>query len=187
MARKARIVYTNRPWEATGICSGCRLCELWCSVEHNQTFNPVRSRIRVVEIQTGIDVPVTCQQCPDPACLKACRFQAIALDEKLHIPLVDEDKCTGCKECLGACPFGIITLDPATHKAIKCDLCGGGEPACVAICPSRVLAALDDEGAAEYNRRRFAALLAGDDELRRLRPGGEEPVPEKLRREVERP
>jgi len=180
MAKRKRIVYTNRPWEATGICSGCKLCELYCSLHHNGAFNPRRARIRVVELGTGIDVPVTCQQCQDPACRAACRFEAIEFDDRLKIVVVNQDKCTGCQDCVGACPYGIITIDPISHKAIKCDLCGGAEPACVAICPSHVLAALDDAAAGEYNRRRFAALLAFDDEAERYRPGGEEPTFKKL-------
>jgi len=180
MAKKKRIVYTNRPWEATGICSGCRLCELWCSVTKNGAFNPRRSRVRVVELGTGIDIPVTCQQCEDPACEASCKFEAVVYNEKLKIVEVDEDKCTGCQACVGACPYGIITIDPATQKAIKGDLCGGEEPVCVAMCPSNVLAALDDLGAAEYNRRRFAAVLAFDDEAQRYMPGGEEPIQKKL-------
>jgi Fe-S-cluster-containing hydrogenase component 2 len=73
MAKKRRIVYTNRPWEATGICSGCRSCELWCSLHHTGAFNPHRARIRMVELGTGVDIPVTCQQCEDPACQKVAR------------------------------------------------------------------------------------------------------------------
>ena len=180
MAKKRRIVYTNRPWEATGLCSGCRLCEMWCSLHHVGAFNPHRSRIRVVEMGTGVDIPVTCQQCEDPACLQACTFEAIRYDEKLKIVVVDEEMCTGCQACVGACPYGIITIDPVTLKAIKCDLCGGEEPACVAICPSRVLGALDAEAASEYNRRRYAAVLGADDELRRFMPGGEEPIMKRL-------
>ncbi len=180
MAKKRRIVYTNRPWEATGICNGCHLCELYCSLHHTESFNPHRARLRVVEMATGIDVPVTCQQCIDPACQAACPVDAIAYDGKLQIVVVDEDRCTGCEACVGACPYGIVEIDPATGKAIKCDLCGGEEPACVAICPSRVLAALDDREVAERNRLRYAALLAMDDELRRPVPGGEEPILKKL-------
>ena len=176
MAKKKRIIYTNRPWEGTGICSGCHSCELWCSLKHHGTFNPHRSRIRVEEIATGIDVPVTCQQCQDPACQAACRFDAIVLDKTLQIVTVDQGKCTGCQACVGACPYGIITMDPMAQKAIKCDLCGGEEPACVAICPSHVLGMLDDTEVAAHHRRRFAALLALDDELQRSRPGGEEPL-----------
>ena len=118
MAKKKRIMYTNRPWEATGICSGCRLCELWCSLSKNGSFNPHRSRIRVVELNTGIDIPITCQQCENPACQTSCRFEALTYDEKLKIVVVDEEKCTGCQACVGACPYGIITIDPATKKAI---------------------------------------------------------------------
>jgi Fe-S-cluster-containing hydrogenase component 2 len=180
MAKKRRIVYTNRPWEATGICSGCRLCELWCSVTKTGGFNPRRSRIRVVELGTGVDIPVTCQQCQNPACQASCQFDAITYDERLKIVVVDEDKCTGCRACVGACPYGIIAIDPATHKAMKCDLCGGEEPVCVRICPSNVLAALDDVETGEMSRRRFAALLASDDEFQRYRPGGEEPTMKKL-------
>ena len=180
MGKKKRIVYTNRPWEATGICSGCRLCELYCSLQHNGAFNPRRSRIRVVELATGIDVPVTCQQCQDPACQAACEFEAIKYDEKLKIVSVNEDKCTGCQACVGACPYGIIAIDPSTKKAIKCDLCGGERPACVDICPSNVLAALDDIETGEYNRRRFAGLLAFGDEVERYAPGGEDPIMKRL-------
>ena len=180
MAKKQRITYTNRPWEATGICSGCKLCELYCSLQHNGMFNPHRSRIKVVEMATGVDIPVTCQQCQNPACQAACRFDAIEYNDKLKIVVVDEEKCTGCQDCVGACPYGIIVMDPVTRKAIKCDLCGGEEPACVAICPSSVLGALDDEAVADYNRTRYAAVLACDDETRRSMAGGEEPIMKKL-------
>jgi len=135
-----------------------------------------------VELGTGVDIPVTCQQCQDPPCQEACRFDAVVLDEKLKIVVVDEDKCTGCRDCIGACPYGIITMDPETEKAIKCDMCGGEEPACVAICPSKVLLALDDVEVSEYNRRRYAALLAFDDETQRFKPGGEDPVMKRLER-----
>lgn len=180
MAKKRRIVYTSRPWEATGICSGCRLCELWCSLEHAGVFNPRRARIRVVEMGTGIEVPVTCQQCQYPACQAACREDAIVFDERLKIVRVDEDKCTGCQACVGACPYGIITIDPVTLKAIKCDLCGGDEPACVTVCPSHVLGALDNIEASEYNRRRYAAVLACGDEMLRCAPSGADPILKKL-------
>lgn len=180
MPSKRRIFYTCRPWEATGVCSGCRLCEFYCSLQHTGAFNPLRSRIRVVEMSTGVDIPVTCQQCQEPACRAACGFEAIVYNEKLKIVLIDAEKCNGCRECVGACPYGIITVDPATQKAIKCDLCQGQEPACVAICPSRVLGALDNLEAAEYNRRRFAALLATQDDHLRSVPVGEDPVMKKL-------
>ncbi len=182
MVEKRRIIYTSRPWEATGLCSGCRLCEFWCSMHNMGVFNPLRARIRVLEMGTGIDIPVTCQQCQDPACQAACAYEAIYSDAKLNIVRVDPDRCTACGECVGACPFGIITLDPVTNVAMKCELCGGDEPACVTVCPSKVLGALTNEQVSEYNRRRYAALLAYDDETHRYKPGGEEPILKKLER-----
>lgn len=182
MVEKRRIIYTSRPWEATGLCSGCRLCEFWCSMNNMGVFNPLRARIRVLEMGTGVDIPVTCQQCQDPACQAACAYGAIYLDSKLNIVRVDPDKCTACGECVGACPFGIITLDPVTNVAIKCELCDGGDPACVTVCPSKVLGALTNEQVSEYNRRRYAALLAYDDETHRYKSGGEEPILKKLER-----
>ncbi|MHB0870588.1 MAG: 4Fe-4S dicluster domain-containing protein [Chloroflexota bacterium] len=182
MAKKSRIVYTSRPWEATGLCSGCRLCELYCSLQHTRAFNPHRARLRIVEVATGVEVPVTCQQCQDPACQAACPSDAIVYDERLKVVVVDEGNCSGCEACVGACPYGIILMDPVAGVAIKCDMCGGEEAACVAVCPSNVLAALDDGGVAEYSRRRYAALLASDDELRRGKPGGEEPILKRLER-----
>jgi Fe-S-cluster-containing hydrogenase component 2 len=150
-------------------------------------FNPKRARVKIVELSTGIDVPVTCQQCQDPPCLAACNFDAITFDENLKIAVVDEEKCTGCRACAGACPYGAITMDPQTKKALKCDLCGGEEPACVAICPSKVLKSLDDVEAAEYARRRFATLLAQSDELLRYQPKGEDPIYKLLeKKEVKR-
>jgi carbon-monoxide dehydrogenase iron sulfur subunit len=182
MAEKRRIIYTSRPWEATGICSGCRLCELWCSMQNMGVFNPLRARIRVLEMGTGVDVPVTCQQCQDPACQAACPCDAIYNDPALGIVRVDSDKCSACGDCVGACPYGIITIDPVSQTAIKCELCGGEEAACVAICPSRVLGALTNEEASAYNRRRYAAVLAFDDETHRYMAGGEDPILKKAER-----
>lgn len=180
MAEKRRIIYTSRPWEATGLCSGCRLCEFWCSMQNEGVFNPLRSRIKVLEMGTGIDIPVTCQQCQDPACQSACPTGAIYYDPALDIVRVNADICSACGDCVGACPYGMITIDPASGVAIKCELCGGAEPACVAVCPSNVLGALTNEAVSDYNRRRYAAVLAFDDETHRYKAGGEDPDLKKL-------
>lgn len=182
MTKKRRIVYTNRPWEATGMCSGCRLCEMWCSIQNSGASNPHRARLRVVEMGTGIHVPATCQQCENPACQSACPSEAIVYDAALKIVVVDDAQCNGCQECAGACPYGMISIDPLTHKALKCELCHGAEPVCVARCPSNVLGALDNLEVSEYNRRRFAASLAAEDELLRFMKGGEGPTVRHLER-----
>ncbi len=117
-------------------CSGCRLCEVACSLHHEDTVFPEASRIRVIELIPGIDVPHLCAKCPDYPCLKACQregYNAIRVDEATGAPIVDADKCTGCGACIRACPGKVPRLHPVTRKALICDLCGG-DPACVKAC-----------------------------------------------------
>ncbi len=172
---RRRILYLSHPDRADRICSGCETCQLMCSLEHTGAFNPLRSRIKVVPLSVGVTIPVTCQQCEDPWCQKACPEKAIVPHKGLSIPVVDEKKCTGCMNCIGACPFGIMVFDPGKKKALKCDLCGG-TPACVQHCPSKVLVLAGHGESAEIRRRRFAALLASEDDLARPVLTGADPV-----------
>ncbi|MGC8986756.1 4Fe-4S dicluster domain-containing protein [Infirmifilum sp.] len=114
-------------------CSGCRLCEVACSLHHEGTVWPEASRIRVFELYPGVDVPQTCAQCRDYPCVKACGQAALRVDEKTGAVIVDEAKCTGCGDCVRACPGKVMRLHPKTGKAMVCDLCGG-EPECVKAC-----------------------------------------------------
>ncbi|MDR3078379.1 MAG: 4Fe-4S binding protein, partial [Planctomycetota bacterium] len=43
-------------------------------------------------------------------CRAACPFRAIAMGPDRR-PVVNEDKCTGCKKCVIACPRGIMAVD----------------------------------------------------------------------------
>ncbi len=114
-------------------CTGCRNCELACSVQHTKSFNPRRSRIQILKDETrNLVVPMVCLQCEDPLCEYACPNGAIRQNEK-GILYVDSTLCIGCMNCVTACIYGGIELDPRTRKAIKCDLCGG-DPACVKAC-----------------------------------------------------
>ena len=45
-------------------------------------------------------------------CVKACAFDAIHIDEKLGIAVVDADKCQSCGQCVKACPRGVLDLQP---------------------------------------------------------------------------
>ncbi|MCC8180931.1 MAG: RnfABCDGE type electron transport complex subunit B [Planctomycetes bacterium] len=44
-------------------------------------------------------------------CLNACPFGAISMGDDRR-PVVDEDKCTGCKKCAVACPRNLMSIDP---------------------------------------------------------------------------
>jgi Na+-translocating ferredoxin:NAD+ oxidoreductase RNF subunit RnfB len=41
-------------------------------------------------------------------CVKACKFNALSMNEKKGLPVVDLAKCTGCGMCIAECPQAII-------------------------------------------------------------------------------
>lgn len=172
---KRRVLYLSLPDQADRICSGCETCQMMCSLQNTGAFNPKKSRVKVLSLSVGITIPITCQQCEDPWCQRACPEKAIVQHKTQNIVVVDAKKCTGCMACVGACPFGIMVYDPEKKKAVKCDLCGG-EPACVQYCPSKVLILADNRGSAEIRRRRFAALLANEDSSARHNIAGAEQI-----------
>lgn len=47
-------------------------------------------------------------------CVKACPFDAIHIDERLKIAVVDEDKCKACGKCVAACPKEVLELQPVS-------------------------------------------------------------------------
>jgi Fe-S-cluster-containing hydrogenase component 2 len=116
-------------------CTGCRNCETACSVFHAQACNPARSAVRIVKWAVkGLNVPIVCQQCEEPACANICPVQAIARDAATDAMIVDNGLCVGCQMCIVACPFGAVVLDREQRQVIKCDLCGDVEPWCVRFC-----------------------------------------------------
>jgi carbon-monoxide dehydrogenase iron sulfur subunit len=115
-------------------CTGCRLCEMACSVEHASVNNPSRSRIHVIKWQwEGFELPMVCQQCEEAPCVAVCPKDALSHDTSLGRVVLDYDLCIGCKMCVTACPFGGMGIDIVARQVIKCDLCDG-DPACVRFC-----------------------------------------------------
>jgi len=145
-------------------CIGCRTCEVACVLAHacdpsveglsRLTFMPRLTMIKTKEVSAA----VTCHHCDDAPCANVCPNGAISY--RHNSVQVDQDRCIGCKTCMLACPFGamnVITV-PATRafagvqmtvgvkaRAHKCDLCVGhdGGPACVSVCPTKALQAVD--------------------------------------------
>jgi len=117
-------------------CTGCRQCEMACSYENENMFNPAKSRIKVFEFHDqGRFAPYTCTQCADAWCVRACPVEAISVNQATGAKIVDESTCVGCKVCTIACPFGTINYNQDSGKVIKCDLCGG-DPWCAKACPT---------------------------------------------------
>ena len=108
-------------------CIGCRRCVYGCVEENNQSRDPQTHWITVLEMdkEAGVDLvhanayydhetvpapgkfymPVACQQCDNPPCVKVCPVQA-TWREPDGIVVIDYDWCIGCRCCVTACPYG---------------------------------------------------------------------------------
>jgi carbon-monoxide dehydrogenase iron sulfur subunit len=67
-------------------CTGCRMCELACSMKHEGVFNLRKARIKVYLIGLPeVPVPVLQKKCNycagDPACVKYCVTEAVVYKE----------------------------------------------------------------------------------------------------------
>jgi len=64
-------------------CTGCRICELACSMENNGEYNPRKSFIRIMaNEETGVYIPILdieCGMCGK--CVQACPQNALSVVE----------------------------------------------------------------------------------------------------------
>lgn len=187
-------------------CIGCRRCVYACVRENNQTRDDQNHWITVLRFERGrqgvtnleeatkyynpdkvpeeeaVYMPVQCQQCEDPPCVKACPTQA-TWQEPDGIIVIDYNWCIGCRYCMAACPYGarrynwdrpFIPKDEINtnshylgnrirYKGVveKCTFCiqrtreqPGRYTACVEICP--------------VGARKFGNLLDPKSEIRHI-------------------
>jgi Fe-S-cluster-containing dehydrogenase component len=185
-------------------CIGCRRCVYACARENNQSRDPQIHWITVLRFEEGARgvsdlelgdkyynpdnvpeddhfyLPVQCQQCEDPPCVKVCPVKA-TWKEPDGIVVIDYNWCIGCRFCMAACPYGARhfnwgqpnianeEINPETHylgnrpryKGVveKCTFCiqrtrgnPGQYPACVEICP--------------VGARKFGNMLDPESEIR---------------------
>ena len=145
-------------------CTGCRLCELVCSVKNEGIANPYLARIHVVKWEFEcFEIPMLCRQCDVPFCTAVCPVNALIRDEELGRVVVDYDRCIGCRMCVLACPFGGMRYDVRGQKVAKCELCDG-DPTCVKFCDTQALEYVDAD---VVNIRKQREAAAKGYELRR--------------------
>lgn len=99
-------------------CIGCKTCVVVCKNHNAEPEGIWWNRVFATgapSYETSIDVdggprmeftPVSCQQCDDAPCEKACPTGATFTDEA-GVVLVDYDRCIGCKYCMTACPYNV--------------------------------------------------------------------------------
>lgn len=137
-------------------CIGCRLCEIYCQVQHSKSKKIIKAfkeeqeelmpRVLVEEIGSN-SFAIQCRHCVDAPCVTACISGAMKKNENTGVVTCDEDKCVGCWSCIMVCPYGVIKRNTTEKKiASKCDLCGGEEiPVCVKNCPNEALQLIEVE------------------------------------------
>lgn len=114
-------------------CSGCRRCEIACSLKHEGEIWPEASRIRIFMLIPGLEVPHLCVQCPDYPCVEACPTNALSINKETSAVEVDKEKCIACGKCIDACPGKVPHMHPTKKHIIICNLCNG-DPECVKVC-----------------------------------------------------
>lgn len=166
-------------------CIGCHVCAMACKTENNLPNDVWWNRIFTDNGgEMGFDmvggsypdnlqfgyIPVACQHCDNPACVKVCPVGATYKDPETGVVRQDYDKCIGCRMCMAACPYNARNFNwqtpvrvtganygdaevPVRPKGVaeKCTLCKertdrGEEPMCVVCCPAhaRIFGDLDD-------------------------------------------
>jgi len=144
-------------------CVGCRKCEIACAEAHNLPRPELTEAALFRRQRTTTEVQLTvvngypgandeeffakrqCMHCLQPACVSACLTEAMHMT-KTGAVVWDASKCMGCRYCMLSCPFDAPKFE--YHKAVpsirKCDFCWdrlqkGLQPACVEICPAKVM------------------------------------------------
>jgi carbon-monoxide dehydrogenase iron sulfur subunit len=143
-------------------CTGCHMCELACSIQHEGVYRPSVARLfSDCDVTTAEIKGRTCLQTGCAKCQEACPEDAIVTKEitvkvdgafagkekigdevKGVVLVVDESKCTNCGDCYDVCPYDVINEHPDRQKAFKCDLCDG-DPQCIAFCQNPFVLAVD--------------------------------------------
>ncbi|HMK43077.1 MAG TPA: 4Fe-4S dicluster domain-containing protein [Dissulfurispiraceae bacterium] len=151
------LIYQNR-------CIDCERCIDACTKTNHVPSYGYRTAILEREAPQGGDVkrefiPVLCNQCNRPPCVRGCPTKATYKDEKTGIVMMTYDKCIGCKTCIAACPYNARYYNEERKSVDKCNFCidtrlskGLTTTACVEACPAgaRVFGDLSDPKSEVY-------------------------------------
>ena len=126
MANYAIITDLNR-------CTGCLACTVACKAVNGVPVgdfwiktlrvgpHPKTDGAQFPDVEMYF-LPVQCQHCENPECVKVCPTEASHIREDGTIQ-VDKSKCIGCQFCAMACPYGVRYLNKEERVVEKCTLC----------------------------------------------------------------
>ena len=133
-------------------CVGCLACTVACKAANGVSVG--KYWVKTLRIGPTVKeggsfpddvemyfLPIQCQHCEDPECVKVCPTQASHKLENGTVQ-IDKSKCIGCQFCVMACPYGVRYLNEKERVVEKCTLCEqktaqGELPQCVAQCAAR--------------------------------------------------
>lgn len=132
-------------------CIDCERCKEACVKTNNVPEYGYRTTILEREIPIGPDefqrefMPVLCNHCNQPPCVRVCPTKATYKDKKTGIVMMEYKKCIGCKTCMAACPYNARYFNEEKRAIDKCNFCfdtrlskGEKLTACAAACPADV-------------------------------------------------
>lgn len=133
-------------------CVGCLSCMVACKAVNNVPIGSYWNKVLRIgpSLKEGATsshdvemyyLPVQCQHCADPECVKVCPTGASHKLEDGTVQ-IDKAKCIGCQFCAMSCPYNVRYLNEEERVVEKCTLCEqkiaqGELPQCVAQCGSR--------------------------------------------------
>jgi molybdopterin-containing oxidoreductase family iron-sulfur binding subunit len=160
----------------------------WIWQEKFSAVFPHESHPYLRESQKQLRLPVLCNQCANPPCVRVCPTKS-TFQRQDGIVMMDYHRCIGCRLCMAACPYGARSMNyrnpqpfiaktnpdfPTRTKGVveKCNFCDerlvrGLKPACVAACTKNALVFGDIENPRSeirlliekrFNLRRRASL-----------------------------
>lgn len=133
------------------LCVDCERCKDACKETNGVPDYGYRTTIleRRRTLTDGqyetIFMPVLCNHCNRPPCVRVCPTTATWKDEKTGIVVMKPSRCIGCKTCMTACPYNARYFKEEGRAVDKCNFCldtrlsqGKTDTACVEACPADV-------------------------------------------------
>jgi protein NrfC len=146
-------------------CVDCELCVKACGKTNNVPSYGYRTTILEQSRPIGLGkierdfVPLLCNHCNRPPCVRVCPTKATYKNKENGIVMMEYKKCIGCKTCMAACPYNARYFNEEIRAVDKCNFCfdtrlskGKKDTACVEACPAkvRVFGNLSDENSEVY-------------------------------------